>query len=88
MEEKVESLEGQAIPGEGVWVVAGFDSFFKKSHVENLILEMLNLLLYGHKLEMKTQRQRPAREVCLLLLLAPVLWSLKLSQPTTLLGDS
>lgn len=84
----MESLEGQAIPGEGVWVVAVFDNFFKKSHVENLILEMLNLLLYGHKLEMKTQRQRPAGEVCLLLLLAPVLWSLKLSQPTTLLGDS
>lgn len=44
------------------------------------------MLVYGHKLEVKTQRQRPAREVCLLLLLAAALWSLKLSQPTTLLG--
>lgn len=26
----MESLEGQAIPGEGVWVVAIFDSFFEK----------------------------------------------------------
>lgn len=61
-------------------------SLKRKRHAENVILELLILLLYGHKLEVKTQRQRPAREVCLLLLLAPALWSLQLSQPATFWG--
>ena len=67
------------------------EDFFKKrkeTGIEDVILEILVLLLYGHKLEVETQRQRPAKEMCLVLLPAPALWALQVPRPGALFGGS
>ena len=53
MEERIEGLEGQAIPDVGVWVVAVFDSFFEKREALPSGSVGWSIVLYTNRLQVR-----------------------------------